>query len=66
MINQLQTLALGENDMDDNEKINTSISVTKSIWNEFSSIVVKKLGNRQISIVIEDLIKDYIKKNGGK
>lgn len=48
-----------------NDKISTSISVNKEIWNEFCSIVVRKHGNRYISNILEDLIKEYIKKNGG-
>ena len=47
-------------------KTNRTISVDDDLWNEFCSIIVKKQGNRQISIVIEEMIKDYIKKNGEK
>lgn len=42
-----------------------TISVDEDLWNEFCSIIVKKQGNRQVSSVLEELIKDYIKKNGG-
>jgi hypothetical protein len=49
----------------DDEKITPSISVNKELWNEFSSIIAKKRGNRQISAVLEELIIDYIRKNGG-
>jgi predicted CopG family antitoxin len=44
---------------------NKTISVNDDLWNEFCSIIVKKQGNRQVSGVLEELIKDYIKKNGG-
>jgi len=46
-------------------KINTSISVNEELWRKFSSIVANKHGNRYISTVLEELIKEYVKKNGG-
>ena len=64
MNNQLQVSIGVSGDMVDG-KINTSISVNKEVWNEFCSIVVKKHGNRYISIILEELIGEYIKKNGG-
>jgi hypothetical protein len=45
---------------------NKTISVDEDLWNEFCSIIVKKQGNRQVSIVLEELIRGYIKGNGGK
>lgn len=64
MNNQLQVSVGVSGEMVDN-KINTSINVDKELWKEFSSIVAKKHGNRYISTIIEELIRDYIKKNGG-
>lgn len=65
MINglQYQTGNTGANNMG---KTNRTVSVDDDLWNDFCSIIVKKQGNRQVSNVIEDLIKDYIKKNGRK
>ena len=63
MDRQLQVLASGVSGEMADGKINTSISVNKELWNEFCSIVVKKHGNRYISNILEELVKDYIKKN---
>ena len=65
MSNQLQVLASGVSGKMADGKINTSISVDKELWNKFCSIVVGKHGNRHVSIILEELIKDYIKKNQG-
>lgn len=46
-------------------KTNTSISIDKDLWKEFSIIVLQKEGNRKLSDVIEMLIRQYIKKNKG-
>jgi predicted CopG family antitoxin len=46
-------------------KTNRTISIDDDLWNEFCSIVVKKHGNRYISNALEELLKEYIKKNGG-
>ncbi len=59
---QYQTRDKGETTVG---KTNRTISVDDDLWNDFCSIIVKRQGNRQISNVIEELIKDYIKKNGG-
>ena len=64
MNNGLQTLENGAVVMVDN-KINTSISVDKDLWKEFSILVLQKEGNRKLSDVIEILIRQYIKKNTG-
>lgn len=66
MDNQLLVTANGDSGEMGNGKINTTIRVNKELWNEFSSIVAKKHGNRYISTLIEDMIKEYVKKNGGK
>lgn len=63
MNDQLQVLVNGVSGEMSDGKINTSISVNKELWNEFCSIVVKKHGNRYISNILEELVKDYIKKN---
>jgi len=47
-----------------NEK--KTISIYKVTWNDFYSIVVKKYGNKKASIVLEEIIKDYVEKNGGR
>jgi len=65
MNDQLQVLASGVSGEMSDGKINTSISVDKELWNKFCSIVVGKHGNRYASTILEELIKDYIKKNGG-
>ena len=44
-------------------KKKTSVSIDEELWNEFCSIVVKKYGNRKNSEILEDMIKNYIKKN---
>ena len=64
MYKQLQVSVGVSGEMVDN-KINTSINVDKELWKDFSSIVAKKYGNRYIRTIIEELIRDYIKKNGG-
>lgn len=65
MNNQLQVLVDRVSGEMAGGKINTSFSVNKDLWNEFCSIVVKKHGNRYISNILEELVKDYIKKNKG-
>ena len=66
MNNQLQVSVCGNGGEMVDGKINTSISVNEKLWKEFSSIVAKKHGNRYISTILEELIRDYIKKNGGR
>ena len=46
-------------------KIKTSINIDENVWKDFSVIVLQKEGGRKLSDVIENLIKQYIKKNGG-
>jgi len=53
---------LGEIDVG---KYKTSINIDEDVWKEFSMIVLEKKGNHKLSGVIEKLIKDYIKNNGG-
>ena len=65
MNKELQVLECGVDGEMGNEKINTTIRINKELWNEFSSIVAKKHGNRFISTILEDMIKTYVKKNGG-
>ena len=47
-------------------KTKTSINIDEQVWKDFSVIVLQKEGGRKLSDVIESLIKQYIKKNGGK
>lgn len=47
-------------------KIKTSINIDENLWKDFSIAVLQKEGGRKLSDVIETLIKQYIKKNGGK
>jgi len=61
MAERLQIIT-GENGV---TKKKTSVSLDEELWNDFCSIVVKKYGNRKNSDILEDLIKNYIKKNGG-
>ena len=61
MLNGLQYTE-GERDVG---KIKTTIHVDEELWKNFNVIVIQKVGGRQLSNVIETLIKDYIKKNGG-
>lgn len=53
---------LGEIEMG---KIKTSINIDENLWKDFSIAVLQKEGGRKLSDVIENLIKQYIKKNGG-
>jgi len=46
-------------------KIKTSINIDENLWKDFSIAVLQKEGGRKLSDVIETLIKQYIKKNGG-
>jgi metal-responsive CopG/Arc/MetJ family transcriptional regulator len=46
-------------------KIKTSMNIDEQLWNDFRIIVLQKEGGRKLSDVIENLIKQYIKKNGG-
>ena len=62
MTNRLHT-QLGEMDVG---KIKTSMNIDEQVWNEFRIIVLQNEGGRKLSDVIETLIKQYIKKNGGK
>jgi len=61
MINGLHS-QLGEMEVG---KIKTSINIDESVWKDFSIAVLQKEGGRKLSDVIELLIKQYIKKNGG-
>jgi hypothetical protein len=47
-------------------KIKTSINIDEETWNDFRILVLQKEGGRKITDVVETLIKQYIKKNGGK
>ena len=62
MTNRLHT-QLGEMDVG---KIKTSMNIDEQVWNDFRIIVLQNEGGRKLSDVIETLIKQYIKKNGGK
>jgi len=42
-------------------KIKTSITLDEKIWNQFCVAIVKEKGNRKISTVMEELIKNYLK-----
>ena len=46
-------------------KTKTSMNIDEQVWNDFRVIVLQKEGGRKLSDVIETLIKQYIKKNGG-
>ena len=46
-------------------KIKTSINIDEDLWKKFSIAVIQKEGNRKLSDVIEILIKQYLKNNGG-
>ena len=61
MINGLHCL-VGEIEVG---KIKTSINIDENLWKDFSIAVLQKEGGRKLSDVIETLIKQYIKKNGG-
>lgn len=54
---------LGEMDVG---KIKTSMNIDEQVWNDFRIIVLQNEGGRKLSDAIETLIKQYIKKNGGK
>ena len=53
---------LGEMDVG---KTKTSMNIDEQVWNDFRVIVLQKEGGRKLSDVIENLLKQYIKKNGG-
>jgi len=61
-MNNILLLQSGEMQMG---KIKTSINIDESVWKDFSVVVLQKEGGRKLSDVIETLIKQYIKKNGG-
>ena len=46
-------------------KIKTSLNLDEDIWNDFRILVLQKEGGRKLTDVVETLIKQYIKKNGG-
>lgn len=46
-------------------KKKTSINIDEQIWKDFELIVLREKGNNKISFVLETLVKQYIKKNGG-
>ena len=56
-------LQLGEMEVG---KVKTSLVVDENLWKDFSITVIQNKGNRKKNDVIIELIKDYIKKNGGK
>lgn len=43
----------------------TSLIVDEKLWQDFSIIVIKERGIGKKNEVIIELIKDYVKKNGG-
>ena len=43
------------------KKIKTSINIDQELWTKFSIAVIQKEGNRKLSDVIEQLIKQYVK-----
>lgn len=43
------------------DKFHTCISVDKDLWKKFCVKVLTKHGNFRNSMVIEDLIKEYLK-----
>jgi hypothetical protein len=45
--------------------VKTSLIVDDKLWQDFSIIVIKKEGNRKKNDVMVELIKEYVKKNGG-
>jgi hypothetical protein len=45
------------------KKIKTSLSLNETLWKEFSIAVLQKEGNRKLSEVIENLIRQYVKGN---
>lgn len=50
-------------DMSGNNKIKTTISIDKKVWTDFSVTVIKKHGGRKKNDIIEQLIREYVKKN---
>ena len=46
-------------------KKKTSINIDEQIWKDFELIVLREHGNNKISFVLETLIEQYNKKNGG-
>jgi len=47
-------------------KIKTTISIDEELWRNFSITVIQKEGNRKLSDVIEQLIKQYVKNDSLK
>lgn len=47
-------------------KRKTSINIDEELWKDFCIVNLKKLGNRKNSLVLESLIKQYIKENKGR
>jgi metal-responsive CopG/Arc/MetJ family transcriptional regulator len=46
-------------------KKKTSITIDEDLWKNFNFVVLQNEGNNKLSDVLEKLIKQYIKKNGG-
>ena len=44
-------------------KVKTTISIDQNLWTDFSVIVFKKHGGRKKNDIIEQLLRDYIRKN---
>ena len=46
--------------------VKTTITVDEELWKKFSILVIQEKGHRKKTEVIEQLIREYIKKAGQK
>lgn len=47
-------------------RVKTTITIDEELWKKFSILVIQEKGNRKKNEVIEQLIKEYIRKSGQK
>ena len=46
--------------------VKTTITIDEELWKKFSILVIQEKGNRKKNEVIEQLIKEYVRKSGQK
>jgi len=46
--------------------VKTTITIDEELWKKFSILVIQEKGNRKKNEVIEQLIKEYIRRAGQK
>jgi metal-responsive CopG/Arc/MetJ family transcriptional regulator len=46
--------------------VKTTITIDEELWKKFSILVIQEKGNRKKNEVIEQLVREYIRKAGQK